>query len=157
MYRTIACQCHATYVMNVIWTTYLIHLTMYLGQLYHMHIISKQPSISMSIYKHTYINIHQTTIIKHVITNQVITPFTLKASYGIYIMPRKMVHTSSPKPALERATKLAKQAFKPTSKQAKYALNSLDYYFQSKQSLNTFWDILHTTTKSATNELQNSN
>ena len=69
-------------------------------------------------YIHTHINIHQTKIIKHVIINQVITPLTFKANYGIYNTHTKKANTSIPKPVL-------KLAIKPT----KQALNSLNYYY----------------------------
>ena len=48
---------HATYIMNVTRAIHTIQFTMYYGQLYYEHIISKPTIISMSIYSNTYINI----------------------------------------------------------------------------------------------------
>ena len=83
---------HATCIMNATWTIQTIQFTMYYGQLYYEHIISKPNNhLSVNIFKHIYINIQSITT-KHVIQFQVMTTLILKTNFDIRD-DHKIIHT----------------------------------------------------------------
>ena len=117
--------CNEWHMDNIIHTFYHVSWTIILHA-YNFQIITHS---NVNTLKHNISTFYPTTIIKHVITNQVITHLTLKADCGIYNAHKKKGHTSSLKSALKMAIELAKQAFNSPNHY---------YFFISKQSLNTF-------------------